>query len=1248
MHRIKHALGTLAVVLVLTGTGVAGVLPDLANWGGPSLLALLQDRVNGTVAAGQITGNPLTGLAFHDLKVTDPDGRLILAADRLEIRLSLWSLAAFRLDVGWLALTNPRLHLVREPSGAWNGSRMLKAPPEPKPPPGFLARLAAYFLREINLADLVMQGGELLITRGADTRRYADLDVRAGLVFQNLGQPQPVVKVKSARAGITAPQGRVEVETRLSFSAGVARIDSLQVQLAGRPLVALQGEVCRPLTDLSCTLTGNLSPLAGEKIREFWPRWPAPWDLTGAFSLSSTPAGGTLRLQGKIGQADYTIQGELNARRQPAGFHLELDLKDLSTDQLKDLKGQPLKGLSPVHARLRVEGKGLPWDPESMHGRLALQPFRYQNLKVDKVELDLTGNGRHQQLQMTAAGNFGAVELTAAGRLLPLGEPGQGPAGEIALKTSDFQPALAGMAQLPETSLTASFTGKFRLPADYSAAHAYLAGELQARGRVRQQPLQELTAGFVWEGKKLSIARADLRWAGLSASIKGACSEAGLDLTFTGTAADSRTLPLPPGPAFGALRAEGAVRGPWKAPQVNLTAQVQKFTFQGLALDSAHLTGALNGLPPQSGSLRVSGSGLRTPAGVLGRLNVTADGAGGHWQFHLTAASPPQSQVEVAGTAAVGGRPLVLSLTRFNWHSPALKISNQTPVQVRLFPGWEISPATLQVDGGLVTLAGQARESELSGRIEVKDLNAALLAPLGVAVSGKLNGRLTLAGNPRAPVLDGQLSLSGGHIKNMPVTALTTTLTYQAAQAQVSGYLELGPLHSRLVWKGTVPLRLSLLPWQAALANDGLDLRIHSEKLNLSLLTSLSRDVQTAEGPLDLAAEIRGNPRQPRVSGSMRWSAGVVQIHRAGTPYRLLPGEIRLQGDRIVIPGLVVQSDGTISLSGELLLAGTPQLQARGQADNFLLLNRGGNELWTNGYIDLKGPLSTLVATGRLIVPKAQFRPTFFRTGSDPDVILVPLKAKTEAGAEPPPAIYQQMAINVGIESPGNVWLNDPMGKMELAANLTANKEPGRKLALGGEIRSLRGTLEVQDRSFTVERAALILPGVVGKPLKVDLRAVHPMDDITLLVTVSGTVSNPQIRLESMPPLPPADVMSYLVFGAPAATLTREQYLALGAQTLGILGGITPKKIDEILGSTIPFLSGLKLRSGVVAGRPTIGVGKEIVQNVSVFVGRNFNEERGLYEQQMGIEYKINKNWSLESQIGPRNTGADVIFNYDF
>ena len=968
-------------------------------------------------------------------------------------------------------------------------------------------------------------------------------------------------------------------------------------------------------------------------------------------SLSSTSEGGKIQVKGKIGEAACDLTGDLDTKVKPAVFKLDLDLKGLTTAQLKeiqDLKAQPVQGLSPVNAHLHLEGTGLPWNPESVQTRLDLEPFRYRDLKVDKVRLELSGNAGSQELQASVAGNFGTVDLGASGHLLPVGETGQGLSGNLTVQTRDFQPAMVGLAKLAGSSLTTRFTGKFRLPPGFSLAQAYLAGNLQASGRVQKEPLKDLNASFVLEGKKLTISRADVQLAGLTASWRGTLTESGVDVTFNASVSGSRTLPLPPGAAFASLSAEGAVRGPWKAPQVNLTAQVRKVSFQGVTLESANLNGALAGLPPQSGSLQLLGTGLRTPGGTFTRLNLNAGGAGGRWQFQVAAASPKEPKFEAAGTADLAARPLVLNVARLSWHSQGLTVKNKTPFQVRLLPGWEISPATFQVDGGTVTVAGLARDQELSGDLEVRDLNAGLLAPLGLPASGKLNGRLTLAGTPRTPIIDGQIALSAGKIKNIPIQTLTTTLNYQTEQAQVAGYLEIGPLHSRLIWKGSVPVKISLLPFAFALGQDGLDLRLHSERVNLSLLTSISKEVQTAEGPLDLVVEARGNPHQPRVSGYVRWSAGSLKLLQAGTPYRLAPGEIRLQGDKIVIPGLVIQSDGTIRLSGEIVLAGAPQAQARVQAENFLLLDRGGNEVWTNGFIDLKGPLSALVASGRLVVPKAQFRPTFFRSGMEPDVILVPVKPKPQAEATAAPAIYRNLRVDVTLENSGNAWLVDPMGKVEMIAHLKIRKDPGQKLAMGGEVRALKGTLDIEERTFTVKRALLLMPGVPGKPMTIDGNAVHEMDDITLVLTVNGTMSNPKIRLESLPPLPPADVLSYLVFGAPSATLNKEQYMALGAQQLGVLGGISANKLSEILGSTIPFLSGIKVKSGMLGGRPTVGVGKEVTKNVSVFVGRNLNEERGVYEQQVGIQYKVNKHLSVESQIGHRNSGADVLFNYDF
>ncbi|HZK14895.1 MAG TPA: hypothetical protein VFC55_10265, partial [Desulfobaccales bacterium] len=404
-----------------------------------------------------------------------------------------------------MALNNPRVYLDRDKSGQWNVGHLLKeekpaaliaptepaAPAAPAEPQGFMRRIGTYIFRGLELSNLVVHGGELFITEGGQTRHFSEIDLTASLSLVNLGQPEQKAEINIANLGITTPRGRFELESRLTYSEGTARISSLNLKLGGRHLVSLTGEVCRTLDEkdgkagFTCALTGNLGLIKGDQIHDLWPRWPASWDLAGTMSLSSTSEGVKLDLQGKIGAADYLIKGTLDTRPQSAVFELDLDLKGLTTDQLKeiqDLKTQPLQGLSPVNAHLHLQGTGLPWNPESLETRLDLSPFRYRDLKVDKVHLELSGNAGSQKLQASVAGNFGSLELGASGHLLPVGEPGQGLSGNLTMQTKDLQPAMLGVADLSGSNLTTSFKGKFRLPPNFSLAQLSLAGNLKANG----------------------------------------------------------------------------------------------------------------------------------------------------------------------------------------------------------------------------------------------------------------------------------------------------------------------------------------------------------------------------------------------------------------------------------------------------------------------------------------------------------------------------------------------------------------------------------------------------------------------------------------------------------------------------------------------------------------------------------------------------------------------------------------------
>ena len=149
MRRATIVMVSLALLLSLGGTAAGAVLPDFVNWGGDSLLSLVQDKVNGKVTAREISGNPLTGITYQDLEISGPDGKPILTAERLEIRLSLWSIPTLHLDLGTLALVKPRIYLSRDPSGRWNVSHLIKkeeTPAKPAEPQGLVDKNHPIFI----------------------------------------------------------------------------------------------------------------------------------------------------------------------------------------------------------------------------------------------------------------------------------------------------------------------------------------------------------------------------------------------------------------------------------------------------------------------------------------------------------------------------------------------------------------------------------------------------------------------------------------------------------------------------------------------------------------------------------------------------------------------------------------------------------------------------------------------------------------------------------------------------------------------------------------------------------------------------------------------------------------------------------------------------------------------------------------------------------------------------------------------
>src|SRR5262249_12829596 len=96
-----------------------------------------------------------------------------------------------------------------------------------------------------------------------------------------------------------------------------------------------------------------------------------------------------------------------------------------------------------------------------------------------------------------------------------------------------------------------------------------------------------------------------------------------------------------------------------------------------------------------------------------------------------------------------------------------------------------------------------------------------------------------------------------------------------------------------------------------------------------------------------------------------------------------------------------------------------------------------------------------------------------------------------------------------------------------------------------GKGTSVRGQLSLLGKRFDVDSATLLFDGSKGNEPYLTLTAKAEANDITAIADVTGPATHPNIDLRSEPALPRDEVLSRMLFGQSAATLTPLQSVAL-------------------------------------------------------------------------------------------------------
>lgn len=265
---------------------------------------------------------------------------------------------------------------------------------------------------------------------------------------------------------------------------------------------------------------------------------------------------------------------------------------------------------------------------------------------------------------------------------------------------------------------------------------------------------------------------------------------------------------------------------------------------------------------------RIEAAAAVTPAGI--EANIAAD---------LSTGMRFETEGSVAGWREPEKR---ITLTKAGLSGEGAAVNNEGPIRLTLYPeGIKIDSLRLGSGDAKLWAAGSvtpSRADELT--IGVSSLDLSRLAPLfsePLPVDGIAAGTLAVNGTLSAPKIEGRLQVAHGRVGSLRPLELDCALFFEQDTLSIDAELR-GPAGERASATGSVPVRLSLLPFSAGWAPGGLDTTVSAENWRLSALPVPALERVQADGLLNLSARVFGPADAPETVLEATVSEGSVRL----------------------------------------------------------------------------------------------------------------------------------------------------------------------------------------------------------------------------------------------------------------------------------------------------------------------------------------------------------------------------------
>ncbi|EDL48700.1 translocation/assembly module TamB domain-containing protein [Erythrobacter sp. SD-21] len=488
--------------------------------------------------------------------------------------------------------------------------------------------------------------------------------------------------------------------------------------------------------------------------------------------------------------------------------------------------------------------------------------------------------------------------------------------------------------------------------------------------------------------------------------------------------------------------------------------------------------------------------------------------------------------------------------------------------------GWRLAPTQLNYGGGGAIASGVFAPNETALELKLAGMPLSLVdvAVSDIGLGGTMSGTIDF----RQP--KGGLPTGIARVKVDDLTRSGLVLTSKPVDLALVARLERNQLEARAVVanedirRGRMQALITNLPSGGDLTQrlraGRLDGQLRYEGAAESLWRLAAVDAFDLTGPVAIAANATGTLANPVVRGRVTSDDLRVRSSLSGTDIQDVTVRGTFAGSRLNLTRFAgsTANGGTVTGSGIVDLEGLgervvgrfteirgPTLDLRASAKNARLLRANGLDA------TISGPLRIVSnGLGGTIAGRVRINRASWKLGTAAEDMRLPRIATTEinAPADRAPSVTGSRPWRYLIDARGNSRIDvDGMGlDSEWGADIIlrgTTDEP----RIGGSARVVRGDYTFAGTRFELTRGEIDFDENQPIDPTLDIRAESEADGVSVIVTVTGTVSQTEIAFSSDPALPEEEILARLLFGGSITELSATDALQLGAAVASLRGG---------------------------------------------------------------------------------------------